>query len=251
MSGSHSLPGGRMTPFAVQVRDLLQSTYYKGKKFEAPQPGLVVGRGYRAYLSSLGRFIQPDVLSPFGHGGRNAYGYCLNDPVNRIDPSGAASIGKLFSRLLRRGVRKSRGGSKVSKDTSVKRLRNGYPHHLEAEYNLFAKNYTQDPRRIITTTPDVARLDTGVEYKFVFADDRLIVSPSGAKGGQRYISHAVVAELMPGAPVESAGMLSKGSLGEILLTNHSGHFRPDAMRLERPARYLEGLGFDVVRQAIH
>ena len=40
----------------------------------------------RAYHPGLGRFLQPD---PAGLGaGRNLYGYCANDPVNRRDPSG-------------------------------------------------------------------------------------------------------------------------------------------------------------------
>jgi RHS repeat-associated protein len=43
---------------------------------------------YRVYNPILMRFHSPDVNSPFGHGGLNAYAYVSGDPVNRVDPSG-------------------------------------------------------------------------------------------------------------------------------------------------------------------
>ena len=44
--------------------------------------------GARYYDPTLGRFLSPD---PIGHaGGLNLYGYCGNDPVNTVDPSGLA-----------------------------------------------------------------------------------------------------------------------------------------------------------------
>lgn len=48
----------------------------------------VLGSGYRIYSPTLNRFYSADYLSPFGHGGINAYAYCAGDPVNRDDPSG-------------------------------------------------------------------------------------------------------------------------------------------------------------------
>lgn len=48
----------------------------------------LLGKGYRAYHPTLQRFNRPDVLSPFGAGGINAYAYCQADPVNNVDPSG-------------------------------------------------------------------------------------------------------------------------------------------------------------------
>jgi len=48
----------------------------------------VLGNGYRIYSTTLNRFYSADHLSPFGHGGINAYAYCAGDPVNRDDPSG-------------------------------------------------------------------------------------------------------------------------------------------------------------------
>lgn len=49
------------------------------------------GNGYRPYNSSLLRFVYPDSLSPFSAGGINPYAYCVQDPVNRSDPSGHMS----------------------------------------------------------------------------------------------------------------------------------------------------------------
>lgn len=48
----------------------------------------VLGKGYRYYSPSLGRFMAPDTLSPFSEGGLNPYAYCQSDPVNHLDPSG-------------------------------------------------------------------------------------------------------------------------------------------------------------------
>lgn len=48
----------------------------------------LLGNGYRAYSPSLHRFLSPDSWSPFGPAGVNAYCYCDDDPINRVDPSG-------------------------------------------------------------------------------------------------------------------------------------------------------------------
>jgi hypothetical protein len=36
----------------------------------------------------INRFIQPDTITPGGPQGRNRYSYVINNPINRIDPSG-------------------------------------------------------------------------------------------------------------------------------------------------------------------
>lgn len=56
----------------------------------------MLGNGYRAYNTTLKRFHAPDSLSPFGKGGLNAYGYCLGDPVNNVDPSGHNPLSIIF-----------------------------------------------------------------------------------------------------------------------------------------------------------
>jgi RHS repeat-associated protein len=67
----------------------------------------MLGNGYRVFNPVLMRFTTPDSWSPLGTGGRNAYQYCLGDPVNNIDPSGhaALSLSQFISRLLKNNPR--------------------------------------------------------------------------------------------------------------------------------------------------
>lgn len=76
----HLTPGDTglmMLGFNGQYRDPLTGNYQ-------------LGNGYRSYNPVLMRFLSADSLSPFSHGGINAYAYCKNDPANQTDPSGAA-----------------------------------------------------------------------------------------------------------------------------------------------------------------
>ncbi|KAM0251646.1 hypothetical protein ACHAQJ_008106 [Trichoderma viride] len=50
-----------------------------------------LGNGYRVYNPVLKRFHSPDQWSPFLSGEINPYVYCLNDPVNQVDPTGHVS----------------------------------------------------------------------------------------------------------------------------------------------------------------
>jgi RHS repeat-associated protein len=61
---------------------------FTGERLDKASGCYVLGAGYRYYSPVLMRFQQCDSLSPFGEGGINQYSYCLNDPVNRTDPSG-------------------------------------------------------------------------------------------------------------------------------------------------------------------
>ncbi len=65
---------------------------YNGVLHEVPAAWQLLGNGYRIYSSALMRLHSPDSMSPFGKGGLNSYVYCLDDPLNRIDPSGHWSV---------------------------------------------------------------------------------------------------------------------------------------------------------------
>ncbi|WP_437182059.1 RHS repeat-associated core domain-containing protein [Pseudomonas xanthosomatis] len=61
---------------------------YTGQLFDEYLSGYLLGNGNRRYAPSLMRFTSPDSISPFGAGGINAYAYCNDDPVNKVDPTG-------------------------------------------------------------------------------------------------------------------------------------------------------------------
>lgn len=82
---------------------------FNGQRLE-PNGLYLLGNGYRAYSTKLGRFCSQDSLSPFSRAGLNYYAYCLNDPINRNDPSGhfAEEIRKAISKTFRTNATKLR-----------------------------------------------------------------------------------------------------------------------------------------------
>lgn len=90
------------SPFGGSQHSATSQPRHKGM-LQEPHVGLYLcGHGYRAYLPSLTRFIQPDANSPFNRGGLNAYSYCLADPTNRSDENGRWSVRRLLNRILGR-----------------------------------------------------------------------------------------------------------------------------------------------------
>jgi RHS repeat-associated protein len=75
---------------------------FSGQLLDQGTGRYLLGNGQRTYNPVLMRFQSPDVLSPFGKGGLNAYAYCLGDPVNGQDPTGHAP---LFGLKLPRAVK--------------------------------------------------------------------------------------------------------------------------------------------------
>jgi RHS repeat-associated protein len=70
---------------------------YNGELREVQTGWYLLGNGYRAFNPLLMRFHSPDVFSPFGAGGENAYTYCLGDPISWTDPTGHMPVGKAIS----------------------------------------------------------------------------------------------------------------------------------------------------------
>ncbi|MHA6196301.1 RHS repeat-associated core domain-containing protein [Pseudomonas wadenswilerensis] len=95
-------PDARNTPLAFRAATIQHQAWtahghravaaparYPGFNGEFEEHGGIYLLGsYRAYNPVLMRFHNPDTFSPFGKGGLNAYGYCLGDPVNHVDPTG-------------------------------------------------------------------------------------------------------------------------------------------------------------------
>ncbi|MFC0397501.1 RHS repeat-associated core domain-containing protein [Paraburkholderia rhizosphaerae] len=61
---------------------------FKGARFDPLTSLYHLGDGNRSYDPSLMRFLQYDVVSPFGDGGLNPYAYCGADPVTYFDLTG-------------------------------------------------------------------------------------------------------------------------------------------------------------------
>jgi RHS repeat-associated protein len=100
-----------------QENGLLSLLGFNGERPDPMTGHYLLGNGYRAFNPVLMRFNSPDSLSPFGEGGLNAYGYCVGDPVNWLDPTGHAGVWgmlKLIGRKL--GLRQS---SRVTRANQV------------------------------------------------------------------------------------------------------------------------------------
>lgn len=81
-----------------------------------------LGNGHREYNPVLMRFNSPDILSPFGKGGLNTYVYCLDDPINLVDPNGTAPIIAWFRAWFTGTARIAPGGTplKIKSGVSTK-----------------------------------------------------------------------------------------------------------------------------------
>ncbi|WP_338128265.1 RHS repeat-associated core domain-containing protein [Xenorhabdus bovienii] len=73
---------------------------FNGQRADSVSGMYHLGNGYRTYNPVLMRFNSPDSFSPFGAGGINPYAYCLNDPINRLDPTGHISGQAIVSGAL-------------------------------------------------------------------------------------------------------------------------------------------------------
>ena len=78
--------GGLMTSSSVSVQDYK----YSGKELDKKSGLDWHDYGARHYDAALGRFVTIDPLAENSYI-VNPYTYCLNNPFNRVDPSGLAS----------------------------------------------------------------------------------------------------------------------------------------------------------------
>lgn len=77
-------------PFGHQTTEQPTSCGFNGELRDLLTGHYCLGNGYRVSNTNLGRFQSPDIFSPFGSGGINAYAYCEGDPINHTDPTGHA-----------------------------------------------------------------------------------------------------------------------------------------------------------------
>ena len=75
---------------------LLSVLGFNGERPDPVTGHYLLGQGHRAYNPVLMRFNSPDTLSPFGKGGINAYAYCSNNPITRVDRTGQNWVTQVF-----------------------------------------------------------------------------------------------------------------------------------------------------------
>ena len=90
------------TPYGYLHDSNVQSSLlgYNSEWRDALTGYYLLGTGSRVYNPVLMRFCSPDILSPFGAGGVNAYAYCSGDPLNWQDPSGHVRLPVKLTSLL-------------------------------------------------------------------------------------------------------------------------------------------------------
>lgn len=120
---------------------------FTGQSWLPSAIGYLLGNGHRLFNSRLMRFHSADSFSPFGKGGLNAYAYCGNDPINRVDPSG-----RFFGRLYK----KLNGGYSYKK--LAPRLDERRPNLSRNEYNKLSKSISKRQLR------SEKKLELGLKY---------------------------------------------------------------------------------------
>lgn len=225
----------------------------------------MIGNGRRAYNSKLMRFVQPDTLSPFKSGGINSYCYCLNDPINRHDPSGQFSLGWLdsvglaFQRLTPRNRstpakigtsgKNSAGAllqilqftlSALEKTLIGSPLTNNRLHMLKRETAEFASQKGKQSAISITHQNIVNSMPINTLHKFVMSDSGLIHAAPWTR--ENYFTHAALANIMGVKSVASSGYIVRTHLNSVSITQRSGHFQPSLERMARPALTLGSFG---------
>jgi RHS repeat-associated protein len=241
---------------------LLSLLGFNGERPDPVTGCYLLGNGYRAFNPVLMRFNSPDSWSPFGYGGLNGYAYCVGDPVNRYDPNGHVGLWSIVKNNLSKiaKMKKSSGIATTPLESTAnstataitqgktKTLVNAFPELLGDEIQQLNNSYLakgRDPRKIISEAKDLMSRGTGVEQKFVLNDlGQMATAVSGGKGENMYISHPSIAEILNSQRIISSGTLWTGSMGEIVIYNRSGHYRPSFEDLTPAINHLRKLGFD-------
>jgi len=107
------------TPYGHRQNGLLSLLGFNGERRDPVTGSYLLGNGYRAFNPVLMRFNSPDSWSPFGEGGLNAYGYCVGDPVNQVDPTGHSFFTALKATLkFMRPIFKNRMAKQIANSPS-------------------------------------------------------------------------------------------------------------------------------------
>lgn len=94
------------TPYGYRIGDVSELGFV-GERLEC-SIYYALGQGTRFYSTSLMRFTSADRLSPFDRGGINAYAYCGNDPINRVDMNGHFYVSSTVNAGMMNWLQRSR-----------------------------------------------------------------------------------------------------------------------------------------------
>ncbi|WP_158998748.1 RHS repeat-associated core domain-containing protein [Pigmentibacter ruber] len=89
-------PYGERSNLSTSNQKQLETIGFNGETTDQNSGYQFLGKGYRAYNPSLGRFMQYDINSPYGKGGFNGYIFAENNPIMKFDPTGESSSNIVF-----------------------------------------------------------------------------------------------------------------------------------------------------------
>jgi len=245
------LDANRTHPFAYTPyghrppgNGLLSLLGFNGERADPVTGHYLLGMGYRAFNPVLMCFNSPDELSPFGRGGINSYAYCLNDPINRTDPSGHFPLARLikpFKSLKNQIVRPYYIVASKFRSATSKPLINqqDQPNTNLVEDALATAYLKKNPANMTLITNkeslNVIR-SIKLQHKFVLTRDNQLIIGSGPFPNPNpnintfELKHSAIARIAASDfqvddNIVSTGVIAK-TPGGYLITNDSGHYKP-------------------------
>lgn len=224
-------------------------SYFNFCRASGGKPYHPLGNGRRFYHTAPMRFLQPDTLGPFGPGGLSSYAYCLNDPINRNDPTGAASVfgqlagrvGKLFKRKPPKGLYERPNNFSLK---AAEALENHQPAEIFRELEIYQQSSYKGRAVFITDEQSLANLKNRKQYLFAMSrEGKIVASPWDWRN--HIPTHAALASELKSREIISAGVLKRKGKKLVRITNNSGHFKPDEESLDNAAWQLSSFGVSV------
>jgi RHS repeat-associated protein len=234
---------------------LLSLLGFNGERADPVTGHYLLGMGYRAYNPVLMCFNSPDEMSPFDRGGINPYIYCLNDPINRTDPTGYFSIYSLtrpFKYLYKKITQRHYNIESYRRSAASEILKNrdDYP-STNAREDKIANDEIIKNNLKITWIMHKRHLEilksTDQIHKFILTrDNHLIIGSYVDPDSLLDPKHSAIARLA--APsfrfdkeVVSAGVITRVRNGYKII-NDSGHYQPPPKSNTLAKFRLRGLG---------
>lgn len=176
---------------------------FTGQSLLASGIGYLLGNGHRLFNPGIMRFHSPDSLSPFDRGGINAYAYCANDPINRVDPSG-----KSFRSIFKW----KRGG--YSYEKLAPRLEERNPTLSKNEYKALKKSIAKREKQVIDelnwaiSNGEQSTVNNTIAKNDILQEQRRKLDNLVLDEHNRY-NPDIIKELIDNAPKNTTGKLAE------------------------------------------